>query len=53
MLNLRNSKTSADDELREKTAELKNIIKERSQRSIDDQIEALHKNVDEDTDHWM
>ena len=36
-----------DDELRGKTTELKSIIKERL-RDIDDQIEDLHKQVDED-----
>ncbi|MEQ6167033.1 preprotein translocase subunit SecA [Ekhidna sp. MALMAid0563] len=36
-----------DDELRDKTTELKSIIKERL-RDIDDQIEDLHKQVDED-----
>lgn len=37
----------SDDELRGKTTELKSIIKERL-KDIDDQIEALHKQVDED-----
>ena len=37
----------SDDELRGKTTELKGIIKDRL-KSIDDQIEALHKQVDED-----
>jgi preprotein translocase subunit SecA len=36
-----------DDELRGKTTELKGIIKDRL-KEIDDQIEALHKQVDED-----
>ncbi|WP_424962157.1 preprotein translocase subunit SecA [Ekhidna sp.] len=36
-----------DDELRGKTTELKGIIKDRL-KDIDDQIEALHKQVDED-----
>ncbi len=38
----------SDDELRGKTSELKGIIKDRL-KDIDDQIEALHKQVDEDT----
>ncbi|WP_425392797.1 preprotein translocase subunit SecA [Ekhidna sp.] len=37
----------SDDELRGKTTELKSIIKDRL-KDIDDQIEALHKQVDED-----
>lgn len=37
----------SDDELRGKTSELKGIIKDRL-KGIDDQIEALHKQVDED-----
>ena len=37
----------SDDELRGKTTELKGIIKDQL-KSIDDQIEALHKQVDED-----
>ncbi|WP_420317781.1 preprotein translocase subunit SecA [Ekhidna sp.] len=37
----------SDDELRGKTSELKTIIKDRL-KDIDDQIEALHKQVDED-----
>lgn len=37
----------SDDELRGKTTELKGIIKDRL-KDIDDQIEALHKQVDED-----
>lgn len=37
----------SDDELRGKTAELKSIIKDRL-KDIDDQIEALHKQVEED-----
>lgn len=40
-------KTLSDDELRNKTQELKSIIKDRL-RSIDDQIEVLHQKVEED-----
>lgn len=42
-------KNITDDELREKTTEFKNIIKEHL-KSIDDQIQSLHQQVDDNTD---